>query len=116
MGQTTDPKTSRLLNPAQAPILSDGLALNYASSVATILRDKFNGTRIANEVASTVQVTLAALAGAGAAFDFGATAVAGLALGSAGIPELQKIFDAKGCTEVFQDAVRGPKNFGPRIG
>jgi hypothetical protein len=104
--QTTDPNTGRLLLSPEAPVLSDGLALNYASSVASVLRSKFNGTRITNEVASTIQVTLAALAGAGAAFDFGASIVAGLALGSAGIPELQKIFDAKGRTEVFQDAVR----------
>jgi len=48
-------------------MLSDGLALNYASSVATALRAQFNGTRITNEVATTLQVTLAALAGAGAA-------------------------------------------------
>lgn len=106
VGQTIDPNTGRLLIPPEAPVLSDGLALNYASSVASVLRSKFNGTRIANEVASTVQVTLAAIAGAGAAFDFGASVVTGLALGSAGIPELQKIFDARGRTEVFQDAVR----------
>ena len=59
VAQTTDPNTGRLLIPPEAPVLSDGLALNYASSVASVLRCKFNGTRIANEVASTVQVTLA---------------------------------------------------------
>src|SRR5271156_5539168 len=70
-GQTYDQRTGQLANPLEPPALSDGLALNYASSVATALRCQFNGTRLTNEVATTLQVTLAALAGAGAAFDFG---------------------------------------------
>ena len=67
LGQRYDQNTGQLVNPSEAPMLSDGLALNYASSVATALRAQFNGTRITNEVATTLQVTLAALAGAGAA-------------------------------------------------
>jgi hypothetical protein len=106
LGQTVDPNNGRLINPSDAPRLSDGLALNYASSVASVLRARFNGARITNEVASTLQVTLAALAGAGAAFDFGASAVAALGLSSAGIPQLQRIFMAQGRIDAYQDAVK----------
>jgi len=106
LGQTFDQNTGQLINPSEPPKLSDGLALNYASSVASILRAKFNGARITNEVANTVQVTLAALAGAGAAFDFGASAVTALGLSSAGIPQLQRIFMAQGRIDAYQDAVR----------
>jgi len=106
LGQTFDPNTGQLIDPTAPPKLSDGLALNYASSVANALRAKFNGTRIANEVAATVQVTLAALAGAGAAFDFGASTVAALGLSSAGIPQFQRIFMTQGRIDAYQDAVR----------
>jgi hypothetical protein len=106
LGQTYDQNTGQLVNPAEPPTLSDGLALNFASSVASVLRSKFNGTRIANEVANTVQVTLAALAGAGAAFDFGASAVTALGLSSAGIPQFQRIFMVQGRIDAYQDAVR----------
>lgn len=106
LGQTVDQNTGQLLNPWEPPRLTDGLALNYASSVAAILRAKFNGTRVANEVAGTLQVTLAALAGAGAAFDFGASAVTALALSSAGIPQFERIFMVQGRIDAYQDAVR----------
>jgi hypothetical protein len=104
-GETPDPTTQQF-DPTAIPPLSDVLALNYASSVASILRCKFTGARIAREVSSTAQVALAALAGAGAAFNWSATTITALGLGSAGIPELQKIFDAKGRAQVYQDAVR----------
>jgi hypothetical protein len=106
LGQTVDPNTGQLLNPWEPPRLTDGLALNYASSVAAILRAKFNGTRVANEVAGTLQVTLAALAGAGAAFDFGASAVTALGLSSAGIPQFERIFMVQSRIDAYQDAVR----------
>ena len=104
-GQYPD-QTTNQFDPTAIPPLSDVLALNYASSVASILRCKFTGARIAREVSSTAQVALAALAGAGAAFNWSATTITALGLGSAGIPELQKIFDAKGRAQVYQDAVR----------
>ena len=104
-GQTPD-QTTQQFDATAIPPLSDVLALNYASSVASILRCKFNGARITREIASTAQVALAALAGAGAAFHWSASTITALGLGSAGIPELQKIFDAKGRAQVYQDAVR----------
>ena len=104
-GQTPDQITNQF-DATAIPPLSDVLALNYASSVASILRCKFNGARIAREISSTAQVALAAFAGAGAAFHYSASAITALGLASAGIPELQKIFDAKGRAQVYQDAVR----------
>lgn len=104
-GETPNPTTQQF-DPTAIPPLSDVLALNYASSVASILRCKFTGARIAREISSTAQVALAAFAGAGAAFNWSATTITALGLGSAGIPELQKIFDAKGRAQVYQDAVR----------
>jgi hypothetical protein len=99
-------QTNHQFEATAIPPLSDVLALNYASSVASILRCKFYGARIAREISSTAQVALAAFAGAGAAFNYSASTVTALGLGSAGIPELQKIFDAKGRAQAYQDAVR----------
>jgi len=90
----------------ETPVLSDQLALLYASNVATILRSRFTGARITREISSSLQVILAGLAGAGAALSFGETTLAVLGLGSAGIPEFQGIFNAKGRAECYQDAVR----------
>ncbi len=89
-----------------APAVSDGLAINYANSVEAVMRAKFNGNRIAREVSSTAQVGLAAFGGAAAAFEYSAGTVAALGLGSAGIPELQRIFNAKGRAEVYKDAAQ----------
>jgi hypothetical protein len=87
-------------------VLNDQLALLYASNVATVLRCRFTGARITREISSSLQVILAGLAGAGAAFNFGETTLAVLGLGSAAIPEFQGIFNAKGRAECYQDAVR----------
>lgn len=88
------------------PKLSDGLAINYAVSVERVMREKFAGNRITREVSATVQVALAALAGSSAAFNASNTTIAALGLGSAGIPELQRIFNAKGRAEVYKDAAQ----------
>jgi hypothetical protein len=87
-------------------VLNDQLALLYASNVATVLRCRFTGARITREISSSLQVILAGLAGAGAAFNFGESTLAVLGLGSAAIPEFQGIFNAKGRAECYQDAVR----------
>ena len=104
MGRTLD--SSGNYDPQIAPKFSDALAINFADSVATLLRSKFTGARIADEVGRTAQIILAGLAGATAAFDFGASTVAALGLSSAAIPELQRIFNARGRSQVYQDAVR----------
>src|ERR1700730_9958666 len=62
MGHTLDSRGN--YDPHISPKLSDALAINYADSVATLLRAKFTGARIANEVGRTAQVVLAGLAGA----------------------------------------------------
>ncbi len=90
----------------KTPALNDQLALLYASNVATILRCRFTGARIAREISSSLQVILAGLAGVGGAFNFGEKTLAVLGLGSAAIPEFQGIFNAKGRAECYQDAVR----------
>jgi hypothetical protein len=90
----------------EAVVLNDQLALLYASNVATVLRCRFTGARITREISSSLQVILAGLAGAGAAFNFGKTTLAVLGLGSAAIPEFQGIFNARGRAECYQDAVR----------
>lgn len=105
-GQTRDPHTHTY--PATGdPLLTDRLALNYAASVASILRSKYQGARITREASSTAQIILAGLGGAGAsAFGYSPSALAVIGLGGAGIPELQRIFGAKERAQVYQDAVR----------
>jgi hypothetical protein len=86
------------------PDVSDGLAINWANSMQVIMRCNSTGSRIAREVSSTAQVGLAAFSGIGAAFNYGATTLAALGMSSAGVPELQKIFNAKSRAEVYNQA------------
>jgi hypothetical protein len=95
------PSRVELLN---APDVSDGLAINYANSVEIIMRCKATQNRIAREVSSTAQIALAAFAGAGAALGYGVTTLTVLGLSSAGVPQLQSLFDAKGRSEAYNQA------------
>ena len=105
-GQKPEEK-SREYSPTGDPQLSDRLALNYAASVASILRSKYQGARITREASNTAQIVLAGLGGAGAgAFGYSTSTLAVLGLGSAGVPELQRIFGAKERAQIYQDAVR----------
>jgi hypothetical protein len=104
-GQSVDPSTGQY-DARRDPVLTDVLALNYASSVAAILRAKYTGARITRELSSTAQIGLAAAAGYGAAFHYSASTLAILGLGSAGIPELQRLFGAKERAQTYQDAIR----------
>jgi hypothetical protein len=104
-GQSVDPSTGQY-DARRDPVLTDVLALNYASSVAAILRAKYTGARITRELSSTAQIGLAAAAGYGAAFHYSASTLAILGLGSAGIPELQRVFGAKERAQTYQDATR----------
>jgi hypothetical protein len=79
--------------------------VNYTDHVKTILRTKFTNARFARYTSATGQVFLAAASGAAAAFSAGATVVTSLALGSAAIPQLGDIFNAKARAGVYQDAV-----------
>ncbi len=103
-----NPRSNAALPPREqlmaAPMVSDGLAINYANSVEIIMRCKATHNRIAREISATAQVGLAAFGGVGAAFHYSATTLAVLGLGSAAIPELQKIFDAKGRAEAYNQA------------
>jgi hypothetical protein len=104
-GQTVDPNTGQY-DSRRDPQLSDVVALNYASSVVTILRAKYTGARITREVSSTAQLGLAAASAYGAAFNYSKSTLAVLGLASAGIPELQRLFGAKERAQMYQDAIR----------
>jgi len=103
--QQVDPHTGQY-NSARALKLSDALALNYASSVAALLRAKYTGARITREISTTAQLGLAAAAAYGAAFNYSKSTLAVLGLASAGVPELQRIFGAKERAQTYQDAIR----------
>jgi hypothetical protein len=94
------------MDPLAVPKLSDGLALNYADATISLLRAKYNGARVAREVSQIAQVGFAAATGAAAAFNYGTHTIAWLGIGTAVVPELQRIIDAKGRAQVYQDAVR----------
>lgn len=87
-----------------APAVSDGLAINYANSVEIIMRCKATQNRITREVSSTAQIGLAAFGGVGAALNWSKATLTILGLGSAAMPELQRIFDAKGRAEAYNQA------------
>ncbi|HVF70984.1 MAG TPA: hypothetical protein VM940_05190 [Chthoniobacterales bacterium] len=103
--QQVDPRTG-VPNSARVLKLNDVLALNYASSVTALLRAKYTGARITREISSTAQIGLASAAAYGAAFSYSASTLAVLGLGSAGIPELQRLFGAKERAQTYQDAIR----------
>lgn len=86
--------------------VSDQLAIHYADNVARILRGRFTGARIIREVSSTAQVGMGVTAGAAGPLHLGNHALALLGIGSAVVPELQRIFNAKGRAENYQEAVR----------
>lgn len=86
-------------------VVADIDVVNYTDHVKTILRTKFTNARFARYTSATAQVGLAAASGAAAAFSAGTTLIASLALGSAAIPELGGIFNAKARAGAYQDAV-----------
>ena len=94
------------VDPLAKPQLSDTLALNYADAAATLLRAKYQGARIARQTSDITQLGLAAATGASAAFGYPARTIAWLGVGSVVVPELQRIIDAKGRAQAYQDAVR----------
>lgn len=85
---------------------SDQQALQFSSNVVRRLRARANGARVTREISSSAQVAMAGIGGAGAAFSLSKSALAVLGLGSAGIPEFQGIFNAKGHAEAYTDAAR----------
>lgn len=104
-GQTVEPSTGQY-DARRDPVLTDVVALNYASSVVAILRAKYTGARITREASSTAQLGLAAATAYGAAFNYSKSTLAVLGLTAAGIPDLQKLFGAKERAQTYQDAIR----------
>jgi len=91
----------------RAPVLSDALALDYANSVESIFRAKSTGSRYTREASNTALAGLATFTGAAKTFSYSASTVSGMGLASAGIVQLQQIFDAKGrATAYFEAATR----------
>jgi len=79
--------------------------VNYTDHVKSILRTKFTNARFARYTSATAQVGLAAASGIAAAFSAGTTVIASLAFGSAAVPQIGEIFNAKGRAGIYQDAV-----------
>ena len=85
---------------------TDQQALQFSSNVARLLRAKATGARMTRDVSNSLQVSMAALAGANSAFGFSDRSLAVLGLGSALIPDVQGIFNAQGRGDAYLDAVR----------
>ena len=85
--------------------MTDAAVVSYADRVQDTLRKRFHISRIARETSSTMQVLLAGAAGISAAFTAGATAVAGMAFGSAVMPQLGGVFDTGARAAAYQQAV-----------
>jgi hypothetical protein len=85
--------------------MTDAAVVSYADRVQDTLRKRFHISRVAREASSTMQVLLAGAAGISAAFTAGATAVAGMAFGSAVMPQLGGIFDTGARAIAYQQAV-----------
>ena len=103
-GKIPNPGATAPSDPLVPPAVSDGLAINYANSIEIIMRCNATKSRITREVSATAQVGLAAFGGLGAAYNWSKTTLTVLGLGSAAIPQLQGIFDAKGRAEVYNQA------------
>jgi hypothetical protein len=85
--------------------MTDAAVVSYADRVQDILRKRFHISRIARETSSTMQVLLAGAAGVSAAFTVGATAVAGMAFGSAVMPQVGGVFDTGARAVAYEQAV-----------
>ena len=72
-------------------------------------------SRITREVSATAQVGLAAFGGVGAAYNRTKTTLTVLGLASAGILQLQGIFDAKGRAEAYNQAAEKIQDGVPSI-
>jgi len=112
LGQPAISQTDTRPNLWVTQSLSDALALNYADIVATSFRSQGNGLRVTREVSNSMQVTLAALGGAGAIFGFSDKTLAILGLGGSNIPAFQKIFSSAerataytGATRLIEEAI-----------
>lgn len=107
--RTSSSSTTTTVNPETNKYaklrFSDQLALNYANEMVNILRPRFNRSRRVREASATAQVAMAGVAGAAGPFHLTDTTLAILGIGGAGIPELQRIFNAKGRAENYQVAV-----------
>ena len=84
--------------------MSDLDVVEYAAHVRNIMTRKFTNARFARYASSTLQILLAAGAGAAAAFDGGTTLIATLAFGSAATPQISNVFKANERAGYYQTA------------
>lgn len=85
--------------------MTDAAVVSYADHTRDILRKRFHIARNVRQTASTAQVALAGAAGLAGAFQAGATTIATLGMGSAGIPQLGEVFGSGNRAIAYQQAV-----------
>ena len=89
---------------AVAPHYTDALALNYANFVESEFRAQATGARYTREGSNTALAGLSGFTAAAGTLAYSATTVTGLGMASAGIVQLQHIFDAKGRANAYSEA------------
>src|SRR5437762_12474248 len=93
-----------IVDPTLAPKFTDALALNYANSIESIFRATATGMRYTREASDTAFAGIAAFIAASKTLGYSASTVARLGIASAGIVQLQHIFDAKGRSIAYSEA------------
>ena len=89
-----------------APHYTDALALNYANFVESEFRARATGARYSREGSNSALAGLSGFTAAAGTMAYSASTVTGLGMASAGIVQLQHIFDAKGRANAYSEAAR----------
>ena len=89
---------------AVAPHYTDALALNYANFVESEFRARATGARYTREGSNTAVAGLSGFTAAAGTLAYSASTVTGLGMATAGIVQLQHIFDAKGRANAYAEA------------
>ena len=87
-----------------APRYTDALALNYANFVESEFRARATGSRYVREGSNTALAGLAGFTAAAGTMAYSTSTVTGLGMASAGIVQLQQIFNAKGRANAYSEA------------
>ncbi len=93
-----------VVTAAVAPHYTDALALNYANFVESEFRARATGARYSREGTNTALAGLSGFTAAAGTLAYSASTVTGLGMATAGIVELQHIFDAKGRSNAYSEA------------
>ena len=87
-----------------APRYTDAIALNYANFVESEFRARADGSRYTREGSNTALAGLSGFTAAAGTLAYSASTVTGLGMASAGMVQLQHIFDAKGRANAYSEA------------